>query len=369
MKKTTVLFYDSQALSLFSDPLHPSGGAAKQVLAWSKGLSDIGIDTMIAGAHKDASFFNGKSEIIITYQPEKGIRILRYLYYRAPRIILMLYRSKSEYIYCGIPGHFTGLLALITKALKKKFILRISSNFFCDAGYIKRSDWVRYILFKIGFILADYIICQNSFQYNALINKYPEKTHMLANPYSCDVDEKAAPFRDRTFISWIGVFKYEKNIPLLFDLAKVLPEYQFQIAGSITKKLNPKDKHALDKLRNLPNVTLIGFISADDVINLLRKSYLLLNTSHYEGFSNTFLEAFSTGTPVFTLQQNDPSDIITTKNLGYIYKGINDFKNATFRITQNSNYFNELSKNCIQYMKNNHDLAYQSMKFAEIIER
>jgi glycosyltransferase involved in cell wall biosynthesis len=369
MKKKTVLFYDSEALSLLSDPLHPSGGAAKQVLAWSKGLSDIGINTMIAGAHKNVSLFYGKQGIFISYNPDKGLKIFRYLYYRTPRIILSLYRSKAEYIYSGIPSHFAGLLAIITKVLRKKFILRISNDFFFNECFKKRSGWFRYVFFKIGFVLSDYIICQNSHQYNKIITKFPDKTHILANPYSRGIDEKPTPLKDRSFISWIGIIQYQKNIPLLLTIAKGLPDYKFKIAGCITKTLNLEDTYALEELRNLSNVTLLGFISADDVINLLRRSYILLNTSHYEGFSNTFLEAFSTGTPVFTLQQNDPSDIIKTQKLGYIYNSIDDFKNTVFRITQNRQNFKCLSDNCIKYMKDNHDLIYQSMKFSEIIGR
>ncbi|MFW5879377.1 MAG: glycosyltransferase family 4 protein [bacterium] len=367
MKNIAVLFYDSQALSLSCDPLHPSGGAAKQVLAWSKGLSDIGIKTIIAGDHKDVNFFKDKPGTLITYNPEKGIRILRYLYYRTPRIILSLYRSKASHIYCGIPGHTSGLLAIISKVLRKKFILRISNDYLVDNRYKSNVDWFRYIFYKIGFILSEYIICQNSYQHTVLTKKYPYKTYILSNPYIRCTDNKPAPLEKRKFISWIGIMQYQKNVPLLLEVARSLPDYQFKIAGNISKNINHKDQLAIDELSNMPNVSLLGFISADDVLNLLRKSYILINTSHYEGFSNTFLEAFSTGTPVFTLQQNDPSDIITTHNLGYIYKNTDDFKIAFYKVVQDKSNFNELSSNCIKYMKNNHDLTHQSEKLLDII--
>jgi glycosyltransferase involved in cell wall biosynthesis len=71
----------------------------------------------------------------------------------------------------------------------------------------------------------------------------------------------------------------------------------------------------------------------------LSESYILLNTSHFEGFSNTYLEAFSVGTPVFAMEKADPDSIIKNNRLGYIYKDVDDlvsiFKNIT-KITKKS---------------------------------
>ena len=81
-----------------------------------------------------------------------------------------------------------------------------------------------------------------------------------------------------------------------------MPRIQFRIAGDFP---SPKDKsndmEAKYRLAKLQNVKFVGFIPHNEVASYLAEAYCLLNTSFFEGFSNTFLEAFSVGTPVVML--------------------------------------------------------------------
>ncbi len=73
------------------------------------------------------------------------------------------------------------------------------------------------------------------------------------------------------------------------------------------------------RLTKLQNVEFVGLIPHDEVTSFLTEAYCLLNTSLFEGFSNTFLEAFSVGTPVVTLGVN-PDFILTIYDLGFVNK-------------------------------------------------
>jgi len=50
----------------------------------------------------------------------------------------------------------------------------------------------------------------------------------------------------------------------------------------------------------------------------LKDALCLLNTSLFEGFPNTFLEALSVGTPIVTMRNIDPDNIINKNNLGIV---------------------------------------------------
>jgi glycosyltransferase involved in cell wall biosynthesis len=364
--KMKILFYDNDAIGLMHNPLHPSGGAAKQVLAWSKGLERIGIDTVIAGGHTDMAYFKDFPNIKILYDPEKGIRKFRYLYIKLPGIISGLFRIKSEYIYYGIPGAFAGLLALISKLSRKYFILRVSSNVFADGRY-KEDGIFNYYFSELGFRLSYRILCQNTYQYNQLKKRYPSKTYKLKNPYGDSLITHPLPHDKRKYIMWIGRFRYPKNLPLLYEIVKHVLDVQFIVSGGISKNIDGESRIALEKLTRLPNVTMLGNIDSDSILSLLKESYVLLNTSHYEGFSNTFLEAFSVGTPVCTLPQNDPDDIIQSYSLGFIYTDKFDFIKKLNEIVNNKDCYNKLTANCLEYMKNNHDLIKQSQEFKNIL--
>jgi len=367
MKRTSILFYDTQAVHIIKDPSFPSGGAVRQVLAWAKGLNEIGIKTSIMGPHDEPEYFEKYDNIIIPYQLNKGVRILRYFYIRIPRIIIGLYKSKADYIYFGIPGHTAGLLALLTKILRKKFILRISSNKHVNEIRGKRRDVVRSLFFRFGFHFSNYIICQNDYQFARLRELYPDKTYKLKNPFIGAVSDHYLPVGQRKYIVWIGRFTYAKNVPLLLRIAQSLPDVTFKIAGNLDLYPENDDYAFIKELHTLPNVILTGFLKNEDIVNLLRESYLLLNTSYYEGFSNTFLEAFSVGTPVFSRAQADPDNIIRNNKLGYVYNNIDDLKEYINNIINDTKEYDAIATNCIQYMKTNHNLMKQTYEFLNII--
>lgn len=362
-----ILFYDDEALGLMNDPLTRSGGAARQVLAWSKGLESIGVKTMIAGGHSNNDLGRIYRNARILYNPNRGIRKLRFFYIRLPRIFLSLKRIKPDFIYYGIPSNFAGILAIMAKISGIKFILRVSSDIFVDSRVNKNLNTVNYILFKIGFTLANIILCQNNYQYSCLIKKYPSKTCKLRNPYIGNIVENPLPVEERKCIAWVGNIRYPKNVPLLLEIVKALPQVHFKLAGSVLIHADKDSRYSFNLLKEMPNVRILGNINPEEVLSLLKEAYILLNTSHYEGFSNTYLEAFSVGTPVFAPAHNDPDNIIKSYQLGYGYKGITDLVEEFNALVINNEKFTRLSSNCLQYMRDNHDLIYQSNKFLKII--
>jgi glycosyltransferase involved in cell wall biosynthesis len=368
MRKISILFYDTHAVHILKDPSFPSGGAVRQVLAWSKGLSAIGVRAIIMGGHDEPDYFKENKNVIITYKLSKGIRILRYIYIRIPRIIASIYNSKVDYIYQGVPGPTAGLLALLARFLRKKFILRIASNNLTTIYSKKHRDPVRALFYRFGFSFSHYIVCQNDYQFERLHKIYPNKTYKLRNPYIGNISDHCLASDKRKHIAWIGRFSKAKNVPLLLNIAKALREVPFIIAGNPEINSTNPNHAVLSELRTLPNVTFTGYLKSEEVLQLLRESYILLNTSHYEGFSNTFLEAFSVGTPVFAREKADPDNIIQSHKLGYIYNDVEDLTSALNNILRDCKEYNTIAANCIRYMKENHNLTKQSYDFLRILE-
>lgn len=367
MKDFSILFYDTQALHVLKNPSYPSGGSVRQTFAWKEGLRTIGVKTIIMGAHNDREYFNKFDDVIVTYNPDKGIRMMRYAYLRTPKLIQALYRSNAKYVYFGVPGHIAGLLAILSTILRKKFILRIASNNLISINNNKNRDLFRSVFFRIGFVFSDYIICQNSYQYDRLRKKYPDKTYKLRNPYLGKVAESIVSLKERKHIAWIGRFSYAKNLPLLYKIVKSLPDYTFKIAGDTETYYNSDNYYIISELQKLPNVSFVGYLKREEILLLLRESYFLLNTSHYEGFSNTFLEAFSVGTPVFAMNQADPDSIIKKYKLGYIYRDVSDIVSVCRVLLERGREYEAIASNCIQYMNENHNLIRQSYEFLDII--
>ena len=70
-------------------------------------------------------------------------------------------------------------------------------------------------------------------------------------------------------------------------------------------------------LRSLPNVEYLGAVAPQTSRRLIAEAALFLSTSDAEGFPNTFLEAWTSGTPVVSLHI-DPDRIIERHQLGAV---------------------------------------------------
>jgi glycosyltransferase involved in cell wall biosynthesis len=64
-----------------------------------------------------------------------------------------------------------------------------------------------------------------------------------------------------------------------------------------------------DRAKEIDNVIDEGLVAPDEIHNYYRDAIALVNTSAYEGFPNTFLEAWQYNTPVLSLSV-DPNRFI-----------------------------------------------------------
>src|SRR5205823_12261351 len=160
-------------------------------------------------------------------------------------------------------------------------------------------------------------LCQNRYQRDQLAALFPGKPiHVLHNPIFIAEDATAPlPRVERGYVAWLGVFRYPKNLPLLVRIAQELPAVKFRVAGMLSRDADQSTVDAVNGLRHLANVELVGYIRRADIQPFLSEAAMLLCTSHYEGFSNVFLEALVVGTPVVTRRPVDPDLIVWRHSL------------------------------------------------------
>jgi glycosyltransferase involved in cell wall biosynthesis len=94
----------------------------------------------------------------------------------------------------------------------------------------------------------------------------------------------------------LGRFAQQKNYPLMLDVVSRLDGVQLVIAGD-----GPLRKDMEEQIRRLniaDKVNLMGNIRREDVPDLLQAGDAFLQTSTYEGQSNTVLEGLAAGVPM-----------------------------------------------------------------------
>ena len=357
-----LLYFDFKLPYLIGDVSYPVGGYAVQLSSWFRGISsldepvDVGLLTFL-GADEVAQG-DRYCQIIETYDPDKGLKIAKYFYSYIPKLIATAREFKPTHIVQGCSGLHVGILAYVASKVGAKFIYRVANDFDADEGFKEYLNLYQSIAYQWGLKKSDAIICQNDYQMMHMRKRFPSKRlFKIQNPYESRAEELAEGNSELTpYVAWLGVFRHEKNLPLLVTIAEALPNVRFKVAGKFGGIENAEDNAAHDRLVELSNVDMVGYLLRAEIPEFLFHAKLLLNTSLYEGFSNTFLESFDMGTPVVCPQNVDPDLIIARNHLGESVADCAQLSEAVSRaFNMAGDEYARLSEHLKQYVLDNHD--------------
>lgn len=369
-----ILYYDIHLPFLINDSERQVGGATVQLFAWLQGLINnkqkVGVLTF-----KGASDLVGKSLpflLIDTHKLNGGIPVLRWFYDVIPNLYRRIKYYKPEFIIKAGAGFQVGILTLICKYLDIPFIYRVANDADVDERINQRVPLYSRFLFNFGLKYSAAVICQNQYQIIKIREIYPEKPSILLyNPFFSNGNmPEVKTFENRKYVAWVGVFSMKKNPALLLDIVKIHKNLEFRIAGKLSTHIDNKTKAIFEKLEKQQNVKFVGYVKRHEILSFLSEAYFLLNTSLYEGFSNTYLEALSMGTPVVTSSKNDPDGIIGKNNLGVVideHKSEDDFRGVLTKAS-----FDLMSTHSREYVLKNHNpdnLAKELINFLDKIKK
>jgi glycosyltransferase involved in cell wall biosynthesis len=223
-------------------------------------------------------------------------------------------------------------------------------------------------MYRYGISHSAMILCQNRHQQEQVELKFPDKPAALfPNPFGLGGFPQPRPLSERPYVAWLGIFQHQKNLPLLFEIAQALPQISFRIAGAKGNTADTRTDQALDGLKVLPNVEFVGYLKRNEVMDFLGQAAALLNTSHYEGFSNTYLESFSCGTPVIAPAGADPGGTIEKLELGKSIKDKALFPEAILNLFKMGSSYGELAERCQSYVRKEHDPILLTRKMVEAL--
>ncbi len=283
------------------------------------------------------------------------MRVAKYFYHIA-KVLAAARAYRPDIIIQGARGVGTAIMAFVADQLRVPFVYRVVSDADVDERYkigLRHYEWLSYSWARQR---TAAFLCQNRYQRDQLAARFPgTPIHVIHNPIVVAEDATTPlPRPERRYVAWLGVFRHPKNLPLLLRVAQELPELEFRVAGMLSRDADQATVDAVNGLRDLPNVQLVGYVRRADIRSFLSEAALLLCTSHYEGFSNAFLEALAVGTPVVTRRLVDPDSIVLSHALGASAHESTLSKSAKMVWDMDENEYGTLAGRCQTYVKANH---------------
>jgi glycosyltransferase involved in cell wall biosynthesis len=131
-------------------------------------------------------------------------------------------------------------------------------------------------------------------------------------------------------ILWAGRFAISKRLDLLIEIAKLLPDIEFDVHGY---SINNEELEIEEKLRGLPNVQVSGIFESTDALVGAKDYSLFLYTSAFDGLPNTLLEVTKAGLPVVASAVGGVPEFINEET-GYPVADINNPEAYALRIRE-----------------------------------
>lgn len=274
-----------------------------------------------------------------------------------------LEKERPDIIYQRVGCAHTGVAAYYAKRKKINMVWHISS----DADVTRRREFssIKHIpkmierkVLEYGIKHCSNIVAQSEFQKDSLLKNYKRNSIVVKNfhpfPHK-KIDGKNKDSQNINVI-WVANVKKLKRpdifIQLANDLAGNVHNTRFIMVGAMNLINKSWRNEINDKIRN-SNVEYLGGITQQKVNSLLSNSHILINTSEFEGFSNTFIQAWLRQVPVVSMSC-DPDSVIVKNKIGLHSKNYKNLLRDTLKVIQNKHLREDFGRRAQQYAIKNH---------------
>lgn len=349
MKNNRIIIWSSSIGDLFEGKAY---GIAVQLYFWAKAFASNGWAVSTFSRH---SSFNkegiqfirkgswGKLELFHDW-----VSIIYYLITKRPSLVISRGADRVNYP-----------LAILCRLFGVKFLFFGASDVNFEPGkeLLVGGEHNR-LLWQKSVKKIQYIIVQNQYQQDTLKTNYGKDSLILFNIWG-DLPKHSFSAK-ATDVVWVANFRKLKRPEWIIKAASLLPEVDFTMVGGASQ-----DKEYYEDIKRtasaIPNLHFLGPKSFLETNAIVSNAKVLCCTSTFEGFPNTFLQAWSYNIPVISTV--DPSGVIVDNNLGTTVNTIDEFIASIQQIIKDSQGYQIKSKCVEEYFKHNHsaDEVYKKM--------
>jgi glycosyltransferase involved in cell wall biosynthesis len=327
-------------------------GYTVSVLTWDEGQAE---DVEIDGVH-----------VLKMCRQDAGVKGLRFFWPKWTSLNAAMKRADADLYYQNCGEYVTGQVALWCRRHGRRFVYSVANDPDCDVRLPEMQKRRERILYRYGLGHADQVIVQTRRQQKMLWRGFGRDSVVIPMPCPGPSDvEYTEAMRERNGsqrVLWIGRICEQKRPDRLLDLAEACPDLRFDLVGPTTD--TEYTRRVCERAKALGNVTFHGPAAREHVSAFYRQAKVLCCTSDFEGFPNTFLEAWSWGVPV--VSTFDPDALIAEKRLGRVGKDVAALTAGIREMLTAPNRWQAASRAARKYYTENHAMEVAMNKFEQI---
>lgn len=354
MKNKTVLFWEYALDSfVFEDK---ANGIAVQLYFWSLTFLENGWKAFSISTKKR---FPKEGISFVVVKKSRLDFFLEWI-----KVAIAIKKTKANLIIVRGADRKTLPVAIVSKLLKVKFVFFAAS----DVNFVPGKELTHGIklnrkLYQRSIRHIPYFVVQNTYQQQTLLENYGKDSLMLPNIWR---GEQCTASSEKTIdVIWVANFRRLKRAEWMVEAARKNPNLRFALIGR-----QSAEKEYYDQIENvcseLDNIKFYGPLSFEKTNALVSQSKLLACTSEFEGFPNTFLQAWAYTIPVVSTV--DPSNLIANNNLGLIVKNKDEFNASICQLLNENDDYTEKCKCINDYFQTNHSASQNFVKLMSYIQ-
>lgn len=326
-------------------------GHQVSLVTWDDGQSQ---DTVVGGVRA-----------IKMCREEDGIPILRFVWPRWTSLNAALRRADADLYYHNCAEYATGQVALWCKRNGRKFVFSSACDAECVGSLPELPRLREQVLYRYGLRAADGLIVQTARQRSALLEGFGLDSTILPMPCPGPETESVMPSLPdgaTRRVAWVGRISPQKRLELLLDVAERLPDVMFDVAGEPDRD-DEYSRSVLKRASTLVNVMMHGRVPRAKMAEFYRQAAVLCCTSRFEGFPNTFLEAWSCGLPLITTF--DPDSTVVKQGLGAYGTDAETLCGGIRRFLDSPVEWKAASQRAREYYLENHAVEPSMLRFEQ----
>lgn len=281
---------------------------------------------------------------------------------RAPFLLWSaLARADADVYIQRAAGAETGITGLYCRLHKKRFVYMVAHERECTGEYATQAG-LRGRLFRFGLHRADRVLAQHKGQCSLLREHEGIQAELFPTVFP-DISAGLPPSK-RTEVLWIGRLLAWKRPEVVISLARRFPHVPFTVIAQGDDAYAREIRQQFDQLPNVQHLKLVPF---SQIGTFFANARLFLNTSTFEGFPNTFIQAAQHGTPILSLKV-DPEGFLKREGCGLSTNDdVKKLGDHLENILNDGLFCDQMSMRARSYFAREHELSAHVTQFLHLL--